>query len=306
MFGTKRWGWAVCMIAALLLAACSSAAPRSASAPMDQAGAPEPMAQAPGGGEAAAEANRKIVATANISLSVADTQAVVDEIAALMDEIGGYVSTTNLSRRSYDSTMALQGSLTLRVPAESLDATLDRLSEMAIQVDSRSINREDITDQYSDVDAQLRNLEATEVELRAMLEETRERPGATSEDIMSVYRTLTEVRGQIEQLRGRKNMWDNLISLSTVNVTIYPDSSALPVVDDSWRPGVVARDAQRALVDGLQMLGNIAIWTVIVLLPLLLLALIPLVIFVWVLRLLFRRLSKPKPAPAVTAGPPAA
>jgi hypothetical protein len=181
---------------------------------------------------------------------------------------------------------------------------MDALAKMAVDVDSRSIQRDDVTDQYTDVDAQLRNLEATEKELLAMLEEVRERPNSTTEDIMSVYRTLTDVRGQIETLQGRKNMWDNLISLSTINLSLIPDSANLPVVEEGWRPAVVAREAGRALVSAVQGLGNVVIWFGIFVLPLLLVALIPLAILVWLLRLGLRRLSKPKPTLAA-AQPPA-
>jgi hypothetical protein len=261
------------------------------------------MAQADSGQPGGATTNRKIIANASMTLRAADTEEMVAEITQVLDEVGGFVSTTNLYRNSYGNTEMLQGSLTLRVPAESLDVTLDRIAALAVQVDARGLTREDVTDQYSDVDAQIRNLEATEVELRAMLQEVRERPNSTTEDIMSVYRTLTEVRGQIEQLQGRKNMWDNLIALSTIELTIYPDAGALPIVDDSWRPGVVAREAQRALVDAVQVLGNVVIWFGLFLLPLFLLALIPIVIAIWLLRWLFRRVSKPKPT---TVAPPAA
>jgi hypothetical protein len=173
---------------------------------------------------------------------------------------------------------------------------------MAVTVNSRQLTRDDVTDQYSDVDAQIRNLEATEEELRAMLQEVRERPNSTTEDIMSVYRTLTEVRGQIETLRGRKNMWDNLVALSTIDVTLTPDSANLPVVEEGWRPAGVAREAQRALVSAVQVLGNVVIWLGIFVLPLVLLALIPLAILIWFLRWVFRRLSKPKPT--LTVAPP--
>ncbi len=144
---------------------------------------------------------------------------------------------------------------------------MDALGAMAVEVDARTMNREDVTDQYTDVDAQIRNLEATEQELIAMLEEVRERPNSTSEDIMAVYRTLTEVRGQIETLRGRKNMWDNLVALSTIDVTLTPDSANLPVVEEGWRPAGVAREAQRALVSAVQVLGNVVIWLGIFVLP---------------------------------------
>jgi hypothetical protein len=277
-------------------------------APAASGGAPaEPardaVAQAQDGTGTVAD-NRKIIARAGLTLVVADTEATVAAIGTMIAEMGGYVSTSNLYRSTWDSQETLQGSITLRVPSENLEAALEELSAMAVEVDSRTLNREDVTDQYTDVDAQIRNLEATEQELLAMLEEVRERPNSTTEDIMSVYRTLTEVRGQIETLQGRKNMWDNLISLSTIEVVLVPDSANLPVVDEGWRPSAVVREAQRALVAAVQVLGNVIIWVGIFVLPLVLLALIPLGILIWVLRWAFGKLSKPKPK-IVTASPPA-
>ncbi len=307
--GMTRWVMAVGLVAAMIMAGCASASPRSSntesSAPM--AGAPmeaprdDAVAQADGN-TGVASSNRKIIARAGLTLVVADTEAAVEEITTLMDEMGGYVSTSNLYRTSYNNNDALQGTITLRVPSENLEAALVALAELAVEVDSRTLNREDVTDQYSDVDAQIRNLEATERELLAMLEEVRERPNSTTEDIMSVYRTLTEVRGEIETLRGRKNMWDNLISLSTIDVTLVPDSANLPVVDERWRPAAVAREAQRALGGPVQIVGNVAIWVGIYVLPLLLLAMIPLGILLWLVRWGLGRLSKAKPA--VAAAPP--
>lgn len=305
--GVGYWMIAIWVVAAMLMAGCGASTLESRSADNSQppmagaSSAPEAMgseavAQAPGS-ESAISANRKIIARANMTLIVADTQAAVDEIEELMEELGGYVSTSNL----YRSGDLLQGTITLRVPSENLEPALEALGEMAVKVESRSLNREDVTDQYTDVDAQIRNLEATEQELLAMLEEVRERPNSTSEDIMAVYRTLTEVRGQIETLRGRKNMWDNLIALSTIEVTLYPDAANLPVIEEGWRPSAVAREAQRALVAAVQGLGNIVIWFVIFLLPLMLLFLIPLGIAIWFLRWLFRKFSKPKLA---TVQPP--
>jgi hypothetical protein len=298
-------------IAAMVIAGCAAASPQSRSAenaaPPPSAGSAAPsqdaVAQAEGG-DGAAASNRKIIARAGLTLVVADTEETVEAITALMNEMGGYVSTSNLYRSSWDSSEALQGTSTLRVPAESLEAALEALEEMAVEVDARTLNREDVTDQYTDTDAQIRNLEATETELLAMLEEVRERPNSTTEDIMAVYRTLTEVRGQIETLRGRKNMWDNLISLSTIDVTLVPDSANLPVVEEGWRPSAVAREAQRALVSAVQVLGNVIIWIGIFVLPLLLLALIPFAILIWVLRWAFKRFSKPK-TDLAAAQPPA-
>jgi hypothetical protein len=63
-------------------------------------------------------------------------------------------------------------------------------------------------------------------------------------------------------------MLDNLIGLSTIDVTLTPDAINLPVVEEGWRPAVVARDAMRTLVSAMQGLGNVAIWLAIFVLPL--------------------------------------
>lgn len=289
------------LVLLLLLGACSrpmaseSAAPASGeSADMAReapAAASEAEAQVDDG-SGALSANRKVIRNASLDMVVANPSEAAEQITAMAEEAGGYISETNLYRTSYGGTAALQGTLTVRVPAESLDALLEQLAALAIEVRSRGLDTQDVTDQYSDVDSQLRNLEATEVELRAMLEEVRERPNATTEDIMSVYRTLTEVRSEIETLQGRKNMYDNLIALATIEVVLYPDVANLPLVEEGWRASAVARSAQRALVDAMQGLGTVLIWGVMFFLPLALVILVPLFIVGWLLRLWIRRMSR--------------
>jgi hypothetical protein len=239
-----------------------------------------------------AQVARKVVATANMTLVVADTETMVDQIESILETAGGYIANTNLYKSSYGDAELLRGSLTLRVPSEQLPAVMDQLRELAVDVRGENLNREDVTDQYSDVEAQLRNLRTTEEELRALLTEVREKPNATPEDIMAVYDSLTEIRGQIEQLQGRRNMLDNLVALSTLTIELIPDAINLPVVDDGWRPAVIVRDATRALVNTLAFLGSAAIWIGVYLIPLALLALIPLGLIVWLLRWVLRRLGQ--------------
>jgi hypothetical protein len=239
---------------------------------------------------------RKVIANARLELIVDDTEESVDRITVFSTEAGGYVSQTNLYRDSYGGRNLLRGTLTLRVPAESLETILTQLEGMALEVRSKTLDREDVTDQYSDIEAQLRNLEATENELRELLAEVRARPNAKSEDILAVHRDLTEIRGEIERLQGRKNMLDNLIALSTVDVTLVPDAANRPVVEDRWRPATVVRDAARALVSALQFFGNLVIWVVVFLIPITLLALIPLAIAAWLIRtIVVRRRRKRLP-----------
>ena len=240
----------------------------------------------------ASQVARKIVANASMTLIVSNTETMVEQIEALLNQVGGYLSDANLYKSSYGDAELLRGTLTVRVPADQLGAVMEQLRETAVDVRSENLTREDVTDQYSDVEAQLRNLRNTENELQALLTEVRERPNSTPEDIMAVYNNLTIIRGQIEQLQGRQNMLDNLIGLSTLTLELIPDAINQPLVDAGWRPALVVREATRALVDTLEFLGSAVIWFAVYLLPVLLLASIPILFLIWLLRKGARRLSR--------------
>lgn len=296
------------LVALLLLTTIACSAPQSA--PAMESMAPEPaggeMASFDGDmGAVADEAEqmaaapdyqdgvsltRKIIARATMSIVVEDTQAVVDTLQTELNAIGGYVANANLYRSSRGDDERLQGNLTVRIPAAELESVMADLEALAESVRDKTISREDVTDQYSDVQARIRNLEATENELREMLAEVRAKPNATPEDILTVYRHLTDIRGQIEQAQGRKNMFDNLVGLSTLELTLTPNWNTLPVVEAGWQPGNALRNASRELVSALQDLAEVGIWFVVFLLPILLILAIPVVLIIWLVRLAIRRL----------------
>lgn len=288
------------LLLASVMGACAApriGAPRSApamepAAPAAEAPAAEMMAAAPAeAGAAPLPDVRKIIATAQVTLVVTDTRAAVDAIQATVAEMGGYVADVNLYKQTYGDADRLRGTLILRVPAERLDEVLERLAALAVDVPSYNVDRQDVTQEYTDIEARLRNLRAVEEELRAMLSEVRSRPNAQAEDILAVYRELTRIRGEIEQLQGRKNVLDNQIALATITVELIPDVATRPVVEEPWRPGVVARNALRALVSTLRFLGNAAIWFVIYILPVGVLVLAVLAVVLVVVRWLLLRLA---------------
>ncbi len=250
--------------------------------------APEEMA-ALDGLPAPAESPRKIVGTANIDLVVSDTDETVTAITQMVTNAGGYVADTNFYRTSFGEETALQGSMTLRVPAQSLDGMVEQLADHAVEVTSQSLTRDDVTDQYTDLDARLRNLQATEEELLQLLTEIRSKPGAKAEDILTVHRNIMEIRGQVEQVQGRMVMLDNLVSLSTIHLSLRPDTSALPIVETKWRPSATVSNALRSLVSSMQTLGDAAIWLTIYVLPVFLMLMLPVVLFFWIVIVIIRR-----------------
>lgn len=204
-----------------------------------------------------------IVRTATLTIVVADTGKTLDRIASLVEQNGGYVSGSNVWRE----TEQLRAKLTLRVPSTTLRATLTAIRASGIRVQSETMSSDEVTQEYVDLGSQLKNLEATEVELRQLMTAIREHSKKASE-VLEMSQQLTSVRGQIEQARGRMRYLEQMTSYATVNVELIPDAVAKPVVEPGWQPVAVARDAARALTNVMKELASAAIWLLVYALPL--------------------------------------
>lgn len=297
----------ITVLALVSLAACSGAresAPTSTSAPAQSpamgrpsmAEAPKAAAPAappaPAGGAADSAANaasgegaagaetRMIVQTGEMGIVVPDAEQTRGKLQALVEGLGGYVANANLFREGD----LLRGTITVRVPAEKFNTLLDQVAALGERVERRQVNSNDVTEQYTDLGARLRNLEATERELLALMTTVRERSNK-AEDVLAVYRELSRVRGEIEQIKGRMNVLEKSTALATLTVSLIPSPAARPLVSDAWAPWQTVREASRALVRSLQGVGNALIWTLVWGLPMGLLIGLPL----WLVWRLVRR-----------------
>ncbi len=229
---------------------------------------------------------RMIIWTGNISLIVKDTEKSLEEVESLAKELGGYV----VSSSSWYQEEQLRARLTIRVPAEEFDTAMARLKDLAIRVENRNISTQDVTEEYTDLNARLRNLEATEKELLELLTEVRERTHE-AEDVLAVYRELTNIREQIEQLKGRMQYLEKMTAMATINIELIPDVLAKPLVVAGWRPTGTAANAVRTLIKTLQFIVDAAIWLIIYVLPTLVVMAIPFFIL-WMIWRRWRRKRK--------------
>ena len=237
--------------------------------------------------EKARIAERMVIQTVELRLIVKDTQASLEAVQSLTGELGGYVA----SSRTWHTEEQLSASLTLRVPADQLNTALEKLRALALEVDSENISGEDVTQEYVDLEARLRNEEAYEKELLALLTETRERT-SRAEDILAVYERLTEVRGRIEQIKGRMQYLENMSAMATITVELIPSELMQPITVAGWHPTGTARSAIRALINAFQFFVDAAIWIVLFGLPVLIIIAVPFVVLWYIIRWLRRRKRK--------------
>jgi len=277
------------VLSALAIAGCASRAklaPSPMPAAMEIAAEADRGAQEPAAAKSSAVAGlsqeRMIVRTVDMELIVHDTAASLESVRALVAEVDGYVA----SSHSWHEEGVLAARLTIRVPAGDLETVLEKLRALG-QVESESQSSEEVTDEYVDLQARLKNLELAEQELQELLK-TRQETGKT-EDILEVYRELTNIRGQIEQIKGRMQYLENMTALATINLTLTPDALAQPVVIGGWQPQGTVRDAVRTLIKTVQFLVDASIWIVIYIIPTLILLAAPFVVLALIIRAWRRR-----------------
>ena len=230
---------------------------------------------------------RLIIRTADMTIVVSNTQEQLEAISGLAGQYGGFVVQSGTSKSGNN----LRGQITLRVDAKNFDAALSDIRKLAVDVQSENIRGEDVTAEYVDLEAQLKNLEAAEAQLTKIMEQA-----FNTEDVLNVYQQLTQIRGQIEQIKGRMKYLSQSAALSTINVNLIPDALAQPVEVGGWRLEGVAKDAVEALIVTLQGLASIAVWLVIVVLPVLLIFAIPVVLVIALIRRARRNRKMTKPA----------
>jgi hypothetical protein len=257
------------LILALALVACGGGTP--AAAPVVNQSAPESDVMAPAkpaGGAAAleqgntqpaagqAQANqqdfqRLVIKTADLTLQVASARDAEASVRALAAQLGGYVVKVETSGTDEN----LSSRVTFRVPAARFDEALTGVQGLAKKVLARTVGGDDVTEEFVDLESRLKNLEATRDRLQSFLDKAN-----TVEDALKVNQSLSDIQGQIEQLKGRKQFLQQSAALSTISVSLTPVPPLAPIVaEEGWQPVVVARDALRGLVSFGQGLATIAI-----------------------------------------------
>ncbi len=267
----------VMIILALTFSACASMAAPTPAYEANTAGAP-PMApeaqydQAQGEmrsstADVAKAAERIVIKNANLSIVVADPGGAMDVISRMADDMGGFVVSANLYQSRLESGAEVpRASITIRVPAERLNEALDQIRSQSDRDPlNERIESQDVTSDYTDLQSRLRNLQNTEAQLTKIMDEA-----IRTEDVLSVYNRLVDIREQIEVIQGQIKYYEQSAALSAIAVELIANEAVQPLTIGGWEAVGVAKNAIQALIDTLKFVANAAIWILVYVLPVLL------------------------------------
>jgi hypothetical protein len=175
-----------------------------------------------GGGEAAPAAEalaRKIIYNSGIEI-VADDLAKADEqLRQLVKSEKGYIANSELLGVTGSQR---QARWTIRIPVDRFDSFREAILKLG-EVKRDSIDSQDVTDQFYDLEARIKNNKAEEESLRKLLEQAKDHT-----QMLALRQELNRVRSELDVQQGQLKRLDQLSALATFNVTIHERRGYVP------------------------------------------------------------------------------
>ena len=197
--------------------------------------------------------DRLIIMNTGMRIKVEDVAASIEDIRSLTTDAGGTISAMQVSsdddpvyRYEAEGTLAdgapLSGYVTVRVPADQLDAYVDSVKELGDVVRIEA-SEDDVTQQHIDLAARLKNLEAREARLRELYDEA-----DTVEDTLAVDRELSVVRSDIEAMKAQIAYLERQAARATVTIELTEPAPIVRPQGEDWGFGDALTSAARAFM----------------------------------------------------------
>jgi hypothetical protein len=224
---SKTWASTLALALGLEAAACgmgpmaggAAATPREAPA-ATMVPAPEPVVASPASPPApppppgspttlheatvrAPHSAAMLIYTANLSMAVFQVTDAMDAVEQIGRQMGGY-----LSSRS-------DAAVTIRVQRDRFQDSLSLIERLG-DVTHRDIKAEDVTDEFVDLTARLKNAYALRDRLTELLAK------AQVKEAIEIQKELGKVTEEIERVEGKLKLLKDQIAFSTITVSFSP------------------------------------------------------------------------------------
>ncbi|MBI4563498.1 MAG: DUF4349 domain-containing protein [Planctomycetes bacterium] len=189
---------------------------------------------------------RKIIRSGELEFEVENFDASLSQILKIAGEEQGYVGTVSSDRLPNGK---VKGTIVVRVPPDRIDTLVLKLRALG-ELKSQRITSEDITKRYTDLESQLRAARAMEARLIEIIKTGQ----GKIKDILEAEKELGRWREKIELFEGEKRYFDNLVSLSTLTITLFEKDIRTPfgvTETEKIQMGLETEDVEKAYRDAI-------------------------------------------------------
>lgn len=215
------------------------------------------VAPAPGAGPDAStipREDRMIVRRVEMRLGVEEIDSAVESLKSAAEKHNGSIIDLNVStdegvpvyRHSEVTALAdgapLSGYLTIRVPSGNLDSLMTAISEIGAVL-RQAETQSDVTQEHLDLDARLKNLQASEAQLRDFLAKAR-----NVTEMLAVEKELSRVRGEIESMQAQIAYLERQAAHSVVTIELTGPKPIVRPTGEDWGFVAALTESVRAFV----------------------------------------------------------
>lgn len=233
-------------------------------------------------GEQGELTQKKIIKTGNLNMTVESVDQTVANLTSMAGRAQGFVQSSYIYE---GATGVKSGTIVLKVPVAKFDTIFQEVKGLAKVVTSEQVAGQDVTEEYIDLQARLKNAQAEEQQYLEIMKKATE-----VEDILKVTAVLSGVREKIERLQGQMRYLESMTDMSTITVEISEETKVVGGEVEKWKPYQTLKKASKALIVTLQKTVDRLIWIVIFLAGLFL----PIGIIIWVIVKIVKRIRKKK------------
>lgn len=144
---------------------------------------------------------RIVIYTANFRIVVKEIEASIKRTESLAIDFGGWVQEIRGDR------------ISIRVPVAKYQEVVKHIESLG-RVAHRELQAADVTEEYIDLEARLKNAVAVRARLKALLEKAEDVKAA-----VEVEKELKRIGEEIERLQAKLELMKNRIAYSTISVT---------------------------------------------------------------------------------------
>ncbi len=155
---------------------------------------------------------KQIIKTASLVYEVKRLQQANHKVDSLVKRTGGYISSSNQN----NSEQRHELNLTLRVPSRHFDGLMNALSTLPERVDHKSVEAQDVTEQYVDLRSRLETKKKVEKRYQDLLQKAN-----TVKEVLEVEEKLRYLQEEIEAKEGQLRYLTHQVGYSTIQLSLY-------------------------------------------------------------------------------------
>lgn len=212
---------------------------------------PEPKAAPPAEEPAPVVTQRKIIRSGDIEFEIDVFDDAILKVTKIAAEEKGFVATVNSEKLPNGK---VRGTIVVRMPPERLDTLILKLRALG-ELKSQRIGTQDVTKQYTDMESELRAARAMENRLIEIIKTGK----GEIKDLLAAEKELGVWRTKIEKVEGELRYYNNLISLSTLNITLSERDARSPFAlteTEHVQVGIEVEDVEKAQQEAHQAIAE--------------------------------------------------